>query len=69
MPGGIAPRARSGNDGGVVSEAAAAPLSSAEAGQSPTQSFVPLTVPTSLQAIGTWGFCASGLLPILGGGL
>src|SRR5260370_6769504 len=44
-----------------------APLSS-DATQSPAHSLVPLTVPTSLQPIGSFGFtCTSGLLPTLGG--
>jgi hypothetical protein len=45
----------------------AAPRSSGGAKQSPAQSLVPLTVPTSLQAIGAIGFaCFSGLPLCLG---
>jgi hypothetical protein len=41
-----------------------------EATQSPAQSFVPLTVPTSLQPVGTFGLtCTNGLLPMVGDGL
>jgi hypothetical protein len=44
-----------------------APRSSGAAAQSPAQSLVPLTVPTSLQPIAARGFtCACGLPPILG---
>jgi hypothetical protein len=68
-PGGIAPVAGAGSDGGVVSAAGAAPLSSAAFVQSPAQSLVPLTVPTSLQPIGACGLARTGgLLPTLGGG-
>src|SRR6266702_6305852 len=51
----------SGSGVGVV------PRSSDAATQSPAQSLVPLTVPTSLQPIGAGGFtCFSGLPPPLG---
>jgi hypothetical protein len=44
-----------------------APRSSGAATQSPAHSFVPLTVPTSLQPIAARGFtCFSGLPPTLG---
>src|SRR5467141_2503712 len=57
--------ARSGKDS--VSVAGVAPLNS-DATQLPAHSLVPLTVPTSLQPIGSFGFtCTSGLLPTLGG--
>src|ERR1700720_638797 len=50
-----------------VSGAGLAPLSS-DATQSPAHSLVPLTVPTSLQPIGSFGFTrTSGLLPTFGG--
>src|ERR1700680_2116349 len=52
-PGGITSIARSGKD--LVSSAGAAPLSS-DPTQSPAHSFVPLTVPTSLQPVGSFGF-------------
>jgi hypothetical protein len=64
-PGGITPVARSGKD--CVSVALAEPLSSADPVQSPAHSLVPLTIPTSLQPIGSFGFTwTSGLLPIFG---
>ena len=69
-PGGIAPVAGSGGDGGVVSAGAAAPLSCVASVQSPAQSLVPLTVPTSLQPIGACGLTwADAFLPALGGGV
>src|SRR5882724_10241892 len=50
-----------------VSVAGVAPLSS-DATQSPAHSLVPLTVPTSLQPVGSFGFTrTSGLLPTFGG--
>src|ERR1700682_5790508 len=50
-----------------VSVAGVAPLSS-DATQSPAHSLVPLTVPTSLQPIGSFGFTrTSGFLPTFGG--
>src|SRR5882724_3983149 len=49
-----------------VSVAGVAPLSS-DATQSPAHSLVPLTVPTSLQPVGSFGFTrTSGLLPTFG---
>jgi hypothetical protein len=65
-PGGIMPLARSCKDGVSVA-GALLPLNSA-ASQSPAHSLVPLTVPTSLQPIGSLGLTwASGLLPTFGG--
>ena len=56
--------AYSGKDS--VSVAGVAPLSS-DATQSPAHSLVPLTVPTSLQPVCSFGFTrTSGFLPILG---
>jgi hypothetical protein len=56
-----------GGDGASGSSVGAAPRSSGGAKQSPAQSLVPLTVPTSLQAIGAIGFaCFSGLPLCLG---
>jgi hypothetical protein len=52
-PGGIIAPARSVSDGVSVTDAA--PLSS-DPTQSPAHSLVPLTVPTSLQPIGSLGF-------------
>jgi hypothetical protein len=52
-PGGITPLARSDKD--CVSVAEVAPRSS-DPVQSPAQSLVPLTVPTSLHPIGSLGF-------------
>jgi hypothetical protein len=53
--------------GASGSGAGVAPRSSGGAKQSPAQSLVPLTVPTSLQAIGAIGFaCFSGLPLCLG---
>src|ERR1051326_688647 len=44
-------------------------LSAAASAQSPAQSFVPLTVPTSLQPKGACVFaCTEGLVPTLGAG-
>src|SRR5713226_1656421 len=48
------------------SSAGVAPRSSAAGAQSPAQSLVPLTVPTSLQSIGTCGFTCRGDFPVLG---
>jgi hypothetical protein len=49
------------------STAGVEPLSSEGPAQSPAQSFVPLTVPTSLQPVGASGFtCFAGLPPTLG---
>ena len=40
---------------------------SSDASQSPAHSFVPLTVPTSLQPVGPFGvICTNGLLPTFG---
>jgi len=52
-PDGMTPVARSGKDS--VSVAGVVPLSS-DPTQSPAHSLVPLTVPTSLQPIGSFGF-------------
>jgi hypothetical protein len=55
-----------GGAGSAGSAAGAAPRSSGAAAQSPAQSLVPLTVPTSLQPIGAGGFtCFRGLPPTL----
>src|SRR5260370_40661093 len=68
LPGGITPVARSGRD--WVSVADVVPLSSEPPTQSPAHSFVPLTVPTSLHPVGSFGFTwTSALLPTLGGAL
>ena len=57
--GGFASGAGAGAAGSAV-----VPRSSDGAAQSPAQSLVPLTVPTSLQPIGADGFtCFTGLLP------
>ena len=62
--GGFASGAGAGAAGSAMGEV---PRISGGAKQSPAQSLVPLTVPTSLQAIGAIGFaCFSGLPPILG---
>ena len=46
------------------------PLSSSTPTQSPAHSFVPRTVPTSLQPDGSFGFTqTTGLLPTIGGAL
>ena len=51
--------------GAGAAGSAAVPRSSDGAAQSPAQSLVPLTVPTSLQPIGADGFtCFTGLLPL-----
>ncbi len=51
--------------GGGAAGSAVVPRSSDGAAQSPAQSLVPLTVPTSLQPIGADGFtCFTGLLPL-----
>src|ERR1700738_4029707 len=56
-----------GGDGSAGSAEGVAPRSSGAATQSPAQSLVPLTVPTSLQPIAAGGFtCACGLPPIFG---
>ena len=53
--------------GAAVSGERVVPRSSDASAQSPAQSLVPLTVPTSLQPIGTCGFiCFNGLPPTLG---
>src|SRR5712671_3899600 len=58
--GGFASGAGAGATGSAV-----VPRSSDGAAQSPAQSLVPLTVPTSLQPIGADGFtCFTGLLPL-----
>src|SRR3979490_870632 len=60
--GGFASGAGAGAAGSAV-----VPRSSDGAAQSPAQSLVPLTVPTSLQPIGATGFaCFTGLPPTLG---
>jgi hypothetical protein len=65
-PGGMASFVRSGGEG--ASSAGAEPLSSDAAVQSPAQILVPLTVPTSLQPVGSFGFAwCTDLLPTLGG--
>src|ERR1700730_13464846 len=56
-----------GGDGSAGSAEGVAPRSSGAAAQSPAQSLVPLTVPTSLQPIGADGFtCFHRLPPTLG---
>src|SRR5258705_527961 len=57
--------------GGVAcSGVSVVPLSSSTPTQSPAHSFVPRTVPTSLQAVGSFSFTRTGgLLPTLGGAL
>src|SRR6266404_5601788 len=51
--------------GAGAAGSAVVPRSSDGAAQSPAQSLVPLTVPTSLQPIGADGFtCFTGLLPL-----
>jgi hypothetical protein len=58
----------SGAGGAAGSAEGVVPRSSDAAAQSPAQSFVPLTVPTGLQPIDSFGLtCTSGLLPALGG--
>jgi hypothetical protein len=62
--GGFASGAGAGAAGSAMGEVS---RSSGGAKQSPAQSLVPLTVPTSLQAIGAFGFaCFSGLPLCLG---
>jgi len=59
--------ASGGGPGASGSGVRVVPRSSGPAAQSPAQSLVPLTVPTSLQPIGAGGFtCFSGLPPSLG---
>jgi len=63
-PGGFASGVGPGAAGSAMGEVS---RSSGGAKQSPAQSLVPLTVPTSLQAIGAIGFaCFRGLPPTLG---
>jgi hypothetical protein len=62
----LAPESGAGGAGGAVS-VGALPRSSGAAAQSPAQSLVPFTVPTSLQPIGATGFtCFCGLAVIVG---